>query len=308
MTRILLTGAGGFIGSRLVRQALEKGAELAVLLRSGGNPARLGKLLNRVKVFHGLLEDLPALAPELAAWRPEAFVHLAWTAEPGRYQRAPENLSFLSWSLRALEVLRDAGCDRFVVAGTCAECEPSERIAEDAVARPETLYAACKHALRIAGERWAKEVGARFAWGRIFYLYGPGEDPRRAVPAAIRSLLEGKEFGATEGLQVRDYLHVDDAAAAFLRLAEAGAEGVFNVCSGEPLTIRRLLQMVGELLGREDLLRFGAVAGREWDPPFVCGENRKLKAMGWEREYDLVSGLKDTIEAWRGRSAAKERP
>src|SRR6202011_3100840 len=163
-------------------------------------------------------------------------IHLAWYAVPGKYLDARENLDCLGVSLHLLEVLAQTGCRHVVMTGTCAEYDTDVGyLRESGPTRPATLYAAAKLSLGITAAIRAAQLGMTLSWARLFYLYGPYEDERRMVPSLIRSLLENKPFKASSGRQIRDYLHVDDVAAALCALAAARANGTFNVCSGEPV-------------------------------------------------------------------------
>jgi nucleoside-diphosphate-sugar epimerase len=104
---------------------------------------------------------------------------------------------------------------------------------------------------------------------------------------------------------VRDYIFIEDVAAAFRVMLEKQASGVFNISSGAPVTIRQLLEMIGGLLGRSDLTQFGALAYRDWEPPFICGDNTRLKQLGWRQEYTLSQGLLQTVEWWKQNSEIK---
>ena len=204
------------------------------------------------------------------------------------------NLAGLRFSLELLELLARAGCKHLVMTGTCFEYDTSLGfLQEDGPARPLTLYAACKHALSVVARQRAAQLGVSFAWGRIFYLYGPFEDPRRVVPALMLAAIKGQEFLATKGDQVRDYMHVADVAAGLCALAEKGCDGVFNVCSGEPVTMARLI------------LTVGARPPAQFDPPFIAGDNRRLReATGWAPVFDLESGLRETAGWWRAHAKA----
>jgi nucleoside-diphosphate-sugar epimerase len=161
------------------------------------------------------------------------------------------------------------------------------------------LYAAAKLATRLVVEPLARRGGAALAWARLFFLYGPDEDPRRMIPGLIRALLAGRAFAATDGEQVRDYLHVDDVAAGLATLVRSNASGVFNICSGEGTQVRRIMQMIGDQIGRTDLIRFGEQPRREWEPQVICGDNSRLRSLGWRPGRDLAEGLRETIEYWR---------
>jgi nucleoside-diphosphate-sugar epimerase len=119
------------------------------------------------------------------------------------------------------------------------------------------------------------------------------------VPSAILKLQKGELFSASAGEQIRDYLHVTDVANAFLALMEKKVTGIHNICSAQPITIRNLLDLIGNLTGQQELLAHGALPFREWEPMFICGNNDRLKATGWIPRFDLRSGLNDTIYWWK---------
>jgi len=304
--RTLVTGAGGFVGSHVVRNLLDHGAEVAVILRTGTSHPRLDGITDRLTVIDGELGAAGTWREALADWRPDACIHTAWYAEPGKYLDSDLNLAGLRFSLELLELLARAGCKHLVMTGTCFEYDTSLGfLQEDGPARPLTLYAACKHALSVVARQRAAQLGVSFAWGRIFYLYGPFEDPRRVVPALMLAAIKGQEFLATKVDQVRDYMHVADVAAGLCALAEKGCDGVFNVCSGEPVTMARLILTAGEIMGRSDLIRLGARPPAQFDPPFIAGDNRRLReATGWAPVFDLESGLRETAGWWRAHAKA----
>ena len=117
----------------------------------------------------------------------------------------------------------------------------------------------------------------------------------------ITSLLREQTFPTTDGAQVRDYLHVEDAAAAFLALALSRASGTVNISSGVPVSIRAVVETVEEVTGRSGLVRLGEVPYRAWEPMFVCGDNRRLRDLtAWAPRYSsLRSGLVQTVDWWR---------
>ena len=298
---VLVTGATGFVGSQVVRQLLESDVEVAALVRPGSDRRRLAGVEDKIQILEADLGDSAGVASQLARSRPEACIHVAWYAEPGKYLVALENLDSLRASLSLLEALARVGCGHVVGVGTCFEyLMGSAPLKEDSPTRPTTLYAACKLAFSlVAGQRLA-QLGIGMAWARLFYIYGPYEDFRRLVPAAIAALSDGRDFATTSGEQVRDYMHIADVASGLCRLSTERLAGAFNVCSGEPVTIANLVQTLGDLLGRPELIRLGAFPNREWDPAYVCGDSHKLRSQAnWLPRFGLRAGLADTIEWWK---------
>jgi nucleoside-diphosphate-sugar epimerase len=276
---------------------------VALIAMPGESLWRLAGLEGRLEVFEADLADRRRVTEIVAEWRPDAALHCAWYAEPGLYLDSPKNIDCQIQSVRLAEDLIAAECRRIVMIGTCAEYDADAGyLREDGPVRPATLYAASKLATRLVVEPLAARGGAALAWARLFYLYGPDEDPRRMIPALIRALLDGRDFPATDGEQVRDYLHVDDVAAALATLVGSGEPGVFNICSSEGIRVRRIMQMIGDQIGKAELIHFGEQPRREWEPPFICGDNSKLRSLGWRPGRELEDGLRETIEYWRGKS------
>ncbi len=298
---VLVTGAAGFVGSQVVRQLVASGIDVAAMVRPGSARPRLRGLEGKVQLLEADVADTEAIATWLAKYRPDSCIHAAWYAEPGKYLDSPLNLDSLRSSLALLENLAKAGCKHVVGVGTCFEYEMgSTALDEDSPTRPLTLYAAAKLAFHEVAAQRAKQLDMGLAWARLFYLYGPFEDERRVVPAAIKALSAGLEFKTTSGEQIRDYLHIEDVASGLVALSAHRATGSFNVSSGVPVTIAALMQTLGELLGRPELIRRGAFPKRDWDPMYVCGENQRLRTEAhWSPRYGLRDGLANTIEWWK---------
>jgi nucleoside-diphosphate-sugar epimerase len=146
----------------------------------------------------------------------------------------------------------------------------------------------------------SERLGFSLAWARLFFVYGPGENPDRLVPSVARALLRGEAAPCSEGSQVRDFLHVDDAAWALVRLLESEVEGPVNIASGRPVGLRELLLSIGEAVGTPGLLEFGKVPLRPGEPPLLVADVRRLaNEVGWEQRWTLQTGITETVEWWR---------
>ncbi len=300
MTKIFLTGATGFVGSRLARVLIDRGDDVYCLVRRGARSERLGSVADHVSCIEGDLGDLSAWGKEIDRLTPDVCIHVAWTAEPGKYLDAPENIDLLHASVRLARHLAERGCRRFVGVGTCFEYDiDAGYLSERTPLRPRHLYSAAKVSLHLLLEQIGALTGMSVAWARLFYLYGPGEDPRRLVASIIRGLLRDESVAVSPGAQVRDFLHVDDVAAALAHIAAGDLAGAVNIGSGVPITVADLARTVGRVLGKEQLVRLGALPYAPNDPMFVCADPRRLLASGWSPKWSLERGLEHATAWWR---------
>jgi len=231
-----------------------------------------------VEVFQteDLFGESPARLREFLA-DSQTVIHAAWYAEPGKYLTSSLNLDCLAGTLRLARAFATVGGQRFVGIGTCAEYDlAAGLITTDTTLAPDTLYAICKASAFQVIARFMETEPASFAWCRLFYLYGEGEDERRLVPYIRTQLAAGREALLTSGEQVRDFLDVEEAGRMIADVALGAREGAVNVCSGNGVTVRQLAERIADEYGQRDLLRFGSRPENLFDPPRVIGVREEL--------------------------------
>jgi len=297
--RVLLTGATGFIGSALLRRLLADGRhEVAALLRPGTDPWRITDLLDRTRRITGALDDLEAARPQVAAFAPEAVLHLAWFGVGNALRNDTRQVANIAATVALVELARDLGARHWIGLGSQAEYGPcGGPITEETPTRPTTLYGITKLSAGLLARHLCAEAGMRFAWLRVFSTYGPADDPAWMIPYLILRLLRGERPALTAGEQLWDYLHVDDAAAAIARVLEApGAAGLFNLGSGTADTIRAIVERVRDRIDPGLPLGFGEVPYRPDQVMRLQADVSRLReATGWTPVVPLGEGLDRTV-------------
>ncbi|MFN4230106.1 NAD-dependent epimerase/dehydratase family protein [Parvibaculum sp.] len=295
--RILLTGATGFVGRAAIAPLIASGAELHLVSRR--EPETLDRAiwhqadLLRSDEVRSLLFDI----------RPDTLLHLAWCVEHGRFWMDPANLDWVAATANLARAAAEAGTSRFVGAGTCYEYDwPADENCSETHTQlaAHTLYDTCKDATRRMLEVFCAGNGMTFAWARLFFLYGQGEDPRRLVASVARAIVRGETAAISRGLSVRDFMDVRDAGAALSALSLSDLQGAINIASGKGERISELARKIGEVAGRADRVRVGALPDRPGEPPRIVADTRRMREeLGFVPAISLEQGLRDVLDFWR---------
>jgi GDP-4-dehydro-6-deoxy-D-mannose reductase len=297
---VLITGVSGFVGPRLARHLLDRGERVSGTFLI--DPPRFAGV-EALRLYEVDLLDAAGLRRVVREAAPDAVVNLAGLSHVGESWKRMSD--YFRVNVIGTENLIAAAAGRPVVVASSAEVyglvpASEQPIPEERAVDPRTPYALTK----AAAERLAFAHGAVIA--RLFNLVGPGQAPIFALPSFARQLAA---IGRGEGDAVlkvgnlsarRDFVHVDDGAAAFRVLLEKGRpQGVYNIASGCAFSIDEALEKLMAISG--------VAARREEDPerlrpvdvPLLTGDARKLRALGWEPRRSFDDALADLWAAVR---------
>ena len=295
MKRVLLTGAGGYVGRYMIDDLAARGFEVhGVSQQERDTDSRL--------TWHTLnLFDSDAAATLCADINATHLVHLAWETEPGQFWESDNNALWQTASQQLLESFVQSGGRRAVLAGTCAEYDWTDGhcIAGVTPLRGQSAYSRSKLAFRDTAFALAGKTDLSVAWARVFFSFGPHEHKRRLVPAITLALLAGERARCTDGEQLRDFMCVADVADAMAAVTDSHFEGDINIAHGDATTIKQLVELIAAKLDASKHVDFGAFPRPANDPPRITADVSGLNSIGWAPHHTLDAAIDETIAWWR---------
>lgn len=269
---VLLTGASGFVGRQVLKALHSADRPVRIVVRDGKQ-----ELFSDVRKIESIVTTLDLHSEDFNWWKStlegvDTIIHAAWNTEPGLYLQSSINLDWVITSIRIAKAAKDVGVRRFVGIGTCFEYDFTNGLLDIRTPlNPQTPYAAAKSSVYSTLSQWLPIQGIEFAWCRLFYLFGEGENFQRLVPYLRTKLAQGEVAELTSGKQVRDFLDIERAGQIIADIAISDNQGAFNVCSGIPISVRALAERIADEYNGRHLLRFGARKDNLVDPPCIVG-------------------------------------
>jgi dTDP-glucose 4,6-dehydratase len=308
--RWLVTGGLGFIGSHFIRLVLRERPQIEIVnldaVTYAGNPANLADVQNESR-YRFVRGDICDGATVLAAFGEggDALVNFAAESHVDRSIAAPE--AFLRTDVLGthilLEAVRQLHIPRYVQVSTdevYGDVPQGESRETDAL-RPRSPYAASKAAGDLLTLAYHTTYGAPVLVTRGSNTYGPYQYPEKIVPLFVTNLLDGERVPVYgDGMQIRDWLYVDDHARAILHVLERGAIGdVYNVSGQMPMTNLDLTRRLLRECGRTMETHVEHVADRPGHDRRYAIDSAKLRALGWTPRTDFDDGLARTVRWYR---------
>ncbi len=301
--RVLVTGAAGFLGNPCCDFLSHRGLEVHAVSRSPAHARQAVESRRGIRWWQTDLLEPGAARRLVEEIRPTHLLHLAWATGADGFRDSPENYRWIGPSLELLSAFAENGGRRVVGVGTGAEYHwGSGGVCSEASTplRPTLTYGLCKRAFGELFSRFVEQHGLSGAWARLFFLYGPGEEPRRLVSSVILPLLRGEPAVCNYDRLERDYLFVLDAAEGLVKLLQSEVTGPINLASGQAPSLGELVRTAAARLGRPDMVRLGGLPdGHHPSPRVVADISRARQELGWKPRWALANGLDFTIDSWR---------
>jgi dolichol-phosphate mannosyltransferase len=299
--RVLITGAGGFVGAYLARRLVELGHDVTAVLRPGGTRWRIEDIAGDLRIAELHLTDREAVGAAIRETRADWIFHFA---AHGGYSWEEDFRRIVDSNLLATGYLLEAGAqsgfESFVHAGSSSEYGYKDHApAETEAVDPNSVYAVTKAAATALCRQVAVERDLPVVTLRLYSVYGPWEDSRRLVPTLIVRGLRGELPPLVSPDTVRDFIYVEDVADAFIRCAVVGVRpgALYNLGSGRQVSIGELVELDRRLLSVSAEPSWGSAAPRRWDTAtWVANTSAIERDLGWKPRVGIEEGFSRTIE------------
>ncbi len=304
--RILVTGAGGFVGANLVRRLAAEGHAVTAAVRPAGDPWRLATpgpdgTLEGVEVRPLDLADERAVERTVRDIRPEWAFHLA---AHGAYSWQTDSREIFRTNVlgtvNLVEACRASGCEALVNAGSSSEYGFKNHAAdEEEPLEPNSEYGVAKAAATLYCRQAARAGPLRIVTLRLYSVYGPFEDPGRLVATLAVRGLRGELPPLADPEVARDFVAVEDTLEAFLAATRPGpsAGAVYNVGTGRQTSIGEMVEVARRELGIEAQPDWGTAPSRRWDTTTWVASTERIEAeLGWRPDTALDEGFRRMVD------------
>jgi len=294
-TRVLLTGATGFIGSHLAGRLDSLGAQVHAVSRQPPDDGRFWHAAD--------LGDAGAVAELVGSTRPDVVFHLASAVTGARDVGLvlPTMQANLASVVNLLTAVAGTGTS-VVLAGSVEEPRDAEPV-------PQSPYAVAKWAATGYARMFHRLWGVPVTVLRVAMVYGPAQpDVTKLLPYVTLSLLRGEQPRLSSGTRLVDWVYVDDVVDAFILAASTGkaAGQVVDIGSGVQTSIRNTVELVARTVGGDAVPRFGAIGDRPLDNPQLADPGPAAEVLGWRAATPLDEGVRRTV-AWYAGTLAGQR-
>jgi nucleoside-diphosphate-sugar epimerase len=278
-----VSGATGFIGRHVVAELERRTLSPVLICRPQSAPSEIPGVAAASSGHTIVRLDISAPPANVfdAIGRPDTLIHLAWSGLPN--YKSPHHVETeLPIQYAFLENAIASGLKNCVVTGTCLEYgNQTGQLDETLETRPTNSYALAKDTLRRQLECLQQATPFNLTWARLFYTYGDGQSPTSLRPQLERAVLAGEpHFSMSGGEQLRDYLPVNQVAERLVSLAlTVRNNGIVNVCSGAPISVRELVERWIAQNGWAISLDLGRYPYPDYEPMAFWGARAKLEAL-----------------------------
>ena len=311
--KLLVTGGAGFIGSAFVRLALQSSEDLTLgnidALTYAGNLENLASVSAdpRYTFFKADIADAAAVEAVVASFQPEAIVHFAAESHVDRSIHSPEPVirTNLNGTFTLLEAARRHKIPRFVHVSTdevYGSIDEPHEADEHYPLRASSPYSASKAGSDLLALSYFTTYKMNVSVTRASNNYGPYQFPEKLIPLMIANALDGKHLPVYgDGMQIRDWLYVDDHCRAIRAVLDSGRAGeVYNIGGSRALPNIEVVQRILAATGQPESLIQYVTDRPGHDRRYAITSDKIERETGWKPQVEFEAGLSETVRWYRG--------
>lgn len=297
MKSIVITGATGFIGAALVREAIKEDIRVLCLVRKDSSNLNRIPESDLVKIeFCNIDEYCHHVSNKCY----DVFYHLAWEKISNAFSDDIDiQFRNIQYAIDAVRLAKKMGCKKFIGAGSQAEYGiVTEPLRAETPVNPENGYGIAKYAAGKLTRLLCSQLDLQFNWARIVSIFGPYDRMNSVIMYTIHELQSGRSPELTKCEQVWDYLYCDDTARALLAIGKNGIDGkIYPLGSGTQKKLSEYLEIIRNIVNSDVILDFGKKDYYSHQPMYLCADiSDLLKDTGWKPEVSFEDGIRKILK------------
>jgi nucleoside-diphosphate-sugar epimerase len=296
--RIILTGATGFIGSKLLYVLRHQRHELLILTRQP-NPVSYDK--NERYIQYKIGDDFPS---EILDFSPDILIHLAWEGIPDFspkmcQKNVHDHIKFIK------NLKRKSTLKKIIVSGSCVEYGSKTGICYEVERNsPNSYFSWSKQTLHDFFKLFCDENHIKLIWFRLFYVYGPGQREGSLIPTLLKAFQNGQYPELRNPVMANDYIHVNDVIDAFVEgIENQEVEGIYNLGSGKLTAVYQISEIIEEFINKTNKFSSGLVSEHLHSPQlkgFYADISSAQVQLGWKPKWEIKQGIELTYKSLLG--------
>jgi len=296
--KVLITGGNGFLGSNIAKECIQQGYEVTIISRNNTNIQDILKSVTYLQYSESI--SYTEHLNKIITISPDVIIHCAW--DGGNSYSSVNSLSQFDINIRdGVQLLEIANRltkkPHFIGFGSFSEYGIIDKKASEIDnLHPITMYGLSKKIFKEISELFCNQNNINWSWIRPCYIYGTNDVQTRLIPITIHKLIRNQVIELDSCDKTIDYLHIEDFRKAMLCILNSHSTGIFNICSGNEYNIKYIIDTISANINHTSDIVYNNNNNRTYTSKYICGDNSKLRNLGWYPKIDIIEGIKLVIE------------